>query len=107
MRQSLLGANGRDDFAVRVEVHVEEHLVTISDGESQVRNPATGAVAMVLRVAGRLGEFGHGDVRARQVGVAKAKVDDVTAVGARLGLQSIDLGKDVRRQTRNAAELHL
>ncbi len=56
---------------------------------------------------GRLGQLLDRDVGARQVGIAKAEVDDVASAGARVGLQPVDLGEHVGRQARDAAKLHL
>jgi hypothetical protein len=95
MREALLRADGRNDLAVRIEVDVEEHLVAIGDRQAKVRDPAAGAVAMVLRIVRRLGEFRDRDVGTRQVRVTEAEVDHVTTEGARLGLELVDLGEDV------------
>jgi hypothetical protein len=53
-----------------------------------------------------LGELVDDDRRRRKVGVAKAEVDHVLAGAPQLPLQLVDGGEDVRRQVRDAPELH-
>ncbi len=60
---------------------------------------------MGLGVLHRLDQLGDDMRRGRPVGVAHAEVDDVAALGARLRLQPINLGEDVRRQALDAVEL--
>ena len=83
VRETLLGADGRDDFGVGVEVDVEERLVARGHGETEIGDAARGAVAVVARVVRRLGELRDGDVGTGQVGIAETEVDDVATRGAR------------------------
>jgi len=53
-----------------------------------------------------LGELLDGYVRRRDVRVPEAEVDDITTGTARLQLQLVDLGEDVRRKSLNPAKLH-
>ena len=68
--------------------------------------PLAHRVAVVAGVAGRLGQLLHRDVGRREVGVAEAEVDHVDAGSPSLDLQPVDDREDVRRQVRDAAELH-
>ena len=106
MRQTLFGANGRDDLGFGVEVHVEEFLVALGHCETQVRNSATRAVAMVTWIACRFGQLLHRDLRTWKVWISKAEVDCVTPVGASCGFEAIDLSEHVGRQPIDASEFH-
>ena len=61
---------------------------------------------MVRRLGRRLGELAHGDVRGRDVGVAESQVDDVPTCSPCLDLEVVDDREHVRRQCRDAPELH-
>src|SRR6202040_4081081 len=98
------GANGCDDLGLRIEVDIEECLVTRSHGESQVGNTARGAVAVVARVVRRLSQLGNGHVGTRKVGVPEAEINDVATEAPRFGLQGVDLREHVRWQTSDATE---
>ena len=106
VRETLLGADGGDDLGVGVEVDVEEHLVARGHRQAQVGDAARGAVAMVARIVRRLRELRDGHVGAREIRITEAEIDDVATRGARLGLQPVDLGEDVRRQAVDATEFH-
>jgi hypothetical protein len=53
-----------------------------------------------------LGELVDDDRRRRKVGVAEAEIDHVLAGAPKLPLELVDGGEDVRRQVRDAPELH-
>jgi hypothetical protein len=105
--EPLLRADRREHVAVRVEVDAVPLEVARRDRLAQLRDAAAGGVPVVARVAGRLGELVDRDDRRRDVGVPEAEVDDVAPGPPRLRLQRVDDREDVRRQTRDAAELHV
>ena len=105
--EALLGPDRRHDLGVGIEVDVEEHLVAVGDRETQIRDAATRAVAVILRVVRGLGQLLDGHVGTGQIGIAEAEVDDVASVCARVGLQPVDLCEDVGRQAGDASKLHL
>src|SRR5579884_3469967 len=61
---------------------------------------------MVAVVVGRLGQLLDGDVRARDVGVAEAQVNDVLLLPAGLVPKLVDDGEDVGGQPVDAPKLH-
>ena len=61
---------------------------------------------MVRRLRGGLAELFNRNLGRRDVGVAEAEVDDVDPVARRIDLELVDQLEDVRRQIRDAAELH-
>ena len=62
VREPLLRPDRRHDLPVGVDADPETPLVQIRNGRAQLRNPSTGGVAVVARVAGRLAELLDGDV---------------------------------------------
>ena len=106
VREALLGADGRDDLCLGVELDVELALVEVGDGAAQLGDAARGGVAVVARVAGGLGELAHRHVGRGEVGVAEAEVDHVAPGSPCRRLQVVDGGEDVGRQPVDPAELH-
>ena len=61
---------------------------------------------MVLRIVGSLRQLLHGNVGARQVGIAEAKINYVAARGPSGRLQAVNLRKNIRRQSGDPSKLH-
>src|SRR5688500_152637 len=60
---------------------------------------------MVLRILRGLHELGDDVLRRGHVGIAHAEIDDVLAARARFGLEVVDDGEHVGRQTLDPIEL--
>jgi len=76
-------------------------------------SPSLAPIVVTTSVSGssstlkrRLGQLLHRDVRARNVGIAEAEVDDVLTGPSRFVSQLVDDREDVGRQPVDAAELH-
>ena len=106
VREPFLGADGRDDLAVGVQLHPEAPQVQVRDRLPELGDPAARRVAVVAGVVYRLGQLLDGHVGRRDVGVAEPEVDDVVAGSTRLQLQLVDLGEDVRRKSVYPSKLH-
>jgi len=106
MGQPLLGPDGGDDLALGVYLHPEPAPVAVGHRLAQVGQPPRGPVAVVAPGAGRLDQLVDDERGAGQVGVSESEVDDVLAGPARLGLELVDLGEDIRGQVVDPAELH-
>ena len=106
MREPFLGADGVDDLRLRVEFHPELAQVEVRDGTPELGNSPAERVAVVSRVAGRLGQLLHRHVGRWQIRVPDSDVDDVLAAAAALHLQPVNHGEDVGREVADAAELH-
>ena len=104
--ETLLGADGRDDMALRIKGHTEMAFVPLADGLAQIRETAARGVAMVDRFERGLGELFDGNSGRRNVRVAEPKVDDVAALTAQFSLQVVDRCEDVRGQIMNPTEFH-
>src|SRR3546814_13840337 len=65
----------------------------------------SGRGAVRARIGQGLRQLVDDVLRRRLVGIAHAEVDYVLAGGARLGLQGVDLGKNIRRQALYAMEV--
>ena len=60
---------------------------------------------MVPLVLGGLDQFVHRHLRGRYVRIAERQVDDVLTRPARLSLEFVDMGEDVRWQAVDASEI--
>ena len=105
VREALLGPDGRDHLGVGVELDVEAPAVEVGDRLTELGDAAAGRVAVVARVARRLGQLLDRDLGRRDIGVAEAQIDDVVARAAGRHLQAVDDREDVRRQRVDTAEL--
>ena len=96
--EAFLRAERGDDLGLRIELHAESPRVIAGLGAAQAGNAPGGGIAVGARLADGLDQLvddvlGRGEVR-----VAHAEIDDVGPGGAGLGLELVDLLKDVRRQ---------
>src|SRR5262249_14773925 len=71
---------------------------------AQAGNALRCRVAIGARLGHGLEQFVDDVLRGRLVGIAHAEIDDVRPAGARLGLEAIDLGRDIGRQQLDAME---
>ena len=106
MAESLLGTDGVDDLGLGVEFHPEATQVHVGSRLAQFGDATAGRIAVVAGVQHCLGSLLGSQIRRRQVGITEPEIDHVLAIAARLDLQRVDDGKDVRRQRIDAAELH-
>ncbi len=104
VREALLGADRRADLGLEVERDPEGALVQIRDREAKLGDPLARGVAVVARVAHRLGELVDRDRGRRQIGVAEREVDDVLAGPPEMHLQRVDLCERIRRKGVQASE---
>ncbi len=104
--EALLRAHRGDRLGLGIELDSVPARVALADGAPEVGDAAARRVAVVARVLGGLAKLLHGDLRRREVGIPEAEVDDVLAGAPQLQLELVDLGEDVRRQARDAPELH-
>src|SRR5205085_2761476 len=79
--------------------------VEVGHGLTELGDAPAGRVAVVARVARRLGQLLDRDLGRRDVGVAEAQVDDVFAGPAGGHLQPVDDGEDVGWQRVDPPEL--
>ena len=93
VRETLLGADGRDDLGVGIDVDVKEHLVAIRHRETEVGDARDWRCSDGSWILRRLGEFGDRDVGARQVRVAEAEVDDVSPAARASALRPLICAK--------------
>jgi hypothetical protein len=104
VRQTLLGADGRDRLSLGIELDAEAPPVEVADRAPEVRDAAARRVAVVARILRRLGELLDGNVRGRHVRVAEAEVDHVLAGASQLELDPLDLRERVGRQRSDPTE---
>ena len=96
--EAFLGADGGEDFGVRVELDALFAGVLLGHLAAEVLDPVGGAVAVVARVAGGLAELLDHHLAGRVGGVAHAQVDDVGALLPFGVLQRVDASEQIRRQ---------
>ena len=96
--ETLLGADGCDDFLVRIEADVKARFVAVGDLAAQVEDAGGDAVAVVSRVAGRLAELVDDPLLGRVGRVAHSQVDHVDPVAPLAVLELVDAPEQVRRQ---------
>ena len=106
VREPFLGADRRHRLGLGVELDAEAIAVEVADRAAQLRDAATGRVAVVARVRGRLGQLLDRRRRRGEVGVAEPEVDHVLPGTAQLQLQLLGHREDVRRERRDTAKLH-
>ena len=99
--ESLFRPEAGDHLPLRIEP--DAVLLEILGGRfaPQAEDALGGRIAVVLRVAGGLGQFLDHHVLRRVAGVAHAQVDHVGAGPTLLVHQLIDFGEQVRRQPAN------
>ncbi len=104
VRQALLGTDGDDGVALRVEVHVVAPLVPVTDRLAQARDAARQRVAVGVTALCRLDQLVDDVLRRGLVRITHAEIDDILASRARLRLQLIDNIENVRWQPLDAGE---
>ncbi len=102
--EAFLGAQGRDDLGLRVELHAEAALVIGCLGPAKTDNTLGGRIAIGAWLAKRLLELLDHMLGRRQVRIAHAEVDDIGSRIARGRLGPVDLFEHVRRQSANTVE---
>ncbi len=103
--EAFLGAQGRHDLRLRIELHAEAALVILGLGPAQAADAFGGGIAVGAWIAHRLHQFLDNMLRRRHVRIAHAEIDDVLAAGTRAGLQLVDLLEDIRRQPLNSMKV--
>jgi hypothetical protein len=103
---AILGAQGRDDLDLRLEVHPPLTLVEVRDVLAQVEEALGDRVPLVPFEPRGLGELVHHDLGRGIVGVAHGQVDDVDPVAAEAVLPRVDLAEEIRRQPVHPARGH-
>ncbi len=98
MAESFLRPQADDQLPLRVEPHPVLLEVLAGHLAAEAQNALRLAVAVVLRVAGGLGQLLDHQVLGRVGGVAHAQVDHVVAGPPLLVLQAVDLGEQVGGQ---------
>jgi hypothetical protein len=96
--EALFRAKGRDDLRIGVQLHAKATRVIIGLSPAQARNALGGGIAIHPRLGHGLDQLGF-DVSGRiKVGIAHAKIDNIGTGVTGLGLQTVDLLENVRRQ---------
>ena len=88
--QRILGADGDDGVALRVQLHAVISEIALGDFLAQLGNSARLRVAMVARVACGLHQFRNHHARRSPIRVAHPQVDDVDLGRARLGAHLVN-----------------
>ena len=104
--EPFLGSDRVGDLQFGVELHTPLRLVVAGDRLAKLWETAAERVAVIPRVLCRFGQLVDRDLRGGNVGVAESEVDDVGSGSTCLDLESIDDGKDVRRQILDPTEVH-
>ena len=102
--KALLGPEGDNDLAVRVEIDPEAALVISRLGLSEARNAAAGGIAVRVGLGRHFGKLGDDMLRRGAIGIAHAEIDDVFSARSSRGLHRIHLREDVGRQALDAIE---
>ena len=102
--QALFRAEGRDDFSLRVQLHVEPALIIGGERAAQAGDAFGGGIAVAAGVLHGFHELRDDMGRRGAVRVAHAEIDDVFRGGAGLRLGGVDLREDVRGQAADAVE---
>src|SRR5690606_13020665 len=103
--EAFLGAEGRDDLRVRIELHAEPACVIAGLRPPQARNSFRGGIAMRAGILYDLAQLVDDVLWRREVRVSHAEIDDIGARRSRAGLQTVDLFEDVRWQTADFVKL--
>ena len=102
--EAFLRAERGDDLSLRIELHPKSPRVIAGLSPTQAGNSSRGGIAVGARLADGLDQLVDDVFGRREVGVAHAEIDDVCPGGAGLGLELVDLLKDVRRQAPHSVE---
>ena len=105
MDEPFLRAERHRRLGLGIELDAEPVLVQLAYRSAQVRHAAAARVAMVARQQGGFAKLLDGDLRRRDVGIAKAEVDDVFARAPELELEPLDLREGVWGKRIDAPEL--
>jgi hypothetical protein len=100
----FLRAQRGNDLGVRIEFHAETPAVIGRLRLAQAGNAARGGVTIGPRLTQRFLQFFDDMGRRRQVRIAHAEIDDVSAGISRGRLGPVDLLEHVRRQTADAVK---
>jgi predicted hotdog family 3-hydroxylacyl-ACP dehydratase len=103
--KAFLGAEGRDDLRLRVQLHAETAGVVGGLGAAQARNTLRGGITVRARVLNHFAKLVYDCLWGRQIGVAHAKVDDIGTTRSRACFQTVDLFENIRRQTPDLVKL--
>ncbi len=103
--EAFLGAEGRDDLRLRVQLHAEAAGVIGGLRAAETGNALGRGIAVRARVLDHFAQLVDNGFRRRQVGVAHAKVDDVGAARSRACFQTVDLFENIWRQTPDLVKL--
>ena len=96
--EAFLRAERGDDLRLGIKLDPEPACVIARLGAAQSSDAFRGGIAIGARLADRFNELVDHVLRRGQIGIAHAKIDDVGAGGAGLGLERVDLLEDIRRQ---------
>jgi len=97
--EAFLRAERRHHLRLRIELDAKPARVIARLGAAETGDAFRGRVPVGSRLADGFNELVDHMLGRGQVGIAHAEVDDVSAAGASLGLELVDLFEDVRRQT--------
>ena len=101
VREALLGADGDDGLAVRVERNAVAPLVPVADRPAQPRDAFRHGIPVGILPLRRFDQLIDDVPGRRPVGVAHRQVDDVLAAPARRHLQLVGDVEDVGRKALN------
>ena len=103
--EAFLGAQGRHDLRIGIQLHAEPALVVTGLGAAQAADALGGGITVRAGLAHGFDELVDDVLGRLQVRVAHAEIDDVGAVGAGGGLDAVHLLEDVRGQALDAVEI--
>ena len=102
--KTLLGAERGDDFGVGVECHAEAARIIAGLRPSEPGDALGGGIAVGAGFADGLHQLVDDMGGGIHIRIAHAEIDDVLSLCPVLGLEPVDLCKDVRRQALDAVE---
>ena len=103
--EAFLRAERRDHLRLGIELDPEPARVIAGLSAAEAGDAFRGRIAVGARLADRFDELVDHMLGRGQIRIAHAKVDDVGAAGASLGLELVDLLEDVRRQAPHPVEV--
>ena len=97
--EAVLGADGRENLRVRVDIDMESFLHESRRRLTESGNAFIEGIAMIFGIVDSLGHLINDELVRRQVGIADAEVDDVLAGSQKRAFFLIDLNEKVRRKS--------
>src|SRR4051812_18794340 len=100
VRDSLLASARAENLTLGVEGDTEAALHEVGDRAKEARRAAKWWIAMRPRISVCVGDGFHDSRWRGLIGITDSQIEQMDTAGARLGLELIEPGKDIRRQRR-------